>query len=363
MRGAGVTANLLRDSKRRVQVRAVYDPDRTVAANAVALWGQPALLCRSYQDAIRAPGVDWVLVFSPNAYHKQHILAVFAAGKHVFSEKPLATSLADCQAIYDAHQRSNRMFATGFVLRYAPIYRKARQLLESGALGRVLSIDANENIAPGHGGYIMINWRRHTKLAGPHLLEKCCHDLDLLNWFTQSLPARVAAFGGLDFFVPKNQGYLRKYGRQMFVSWLDPHGVDSPFTSDKDLCDNQVAILEYRNGIRVTFQATMSNAIPERRMYVSCTDGTLIVELYKSLLQYRRLGDKRPTVIDFAADGHGGGDDHIMKELFECMATGAAPKSGGDEGLESAVVALALDQAMRKRTVINLEPVWHKLRR
>ena len=56
-RGAGVTANLLRDSQHRVQVRAVYDPDRTVAAAAVAHWGQPARLCPSYQDAIRAPGV------------------------------------------------------------------------------------------------------------------------------------------------------------------------------------------------------------------------------------------------------------------------------------------------------------------
>ena len=363
-RSRGVTGNLLRDSEGNVKVVAVFDPDKKQSECAIKQWNSPdAAICDTYEEAINTPGVDWVMVFSPNAHHKEHILAGFAAGKNVFTEKPLATSIEDCQEIFEAHQKSGLLFATGFVLRYSKLYRKAKELITSGKLGKVLSIDANENITPAHGGYIMTNWRRHTDLSGPHILEKCCHDLDLINWFCDSLPSKIASFGDLDYFVPENNHYMDKYKEGTFDSWPDPHRKDTPFTADKDLMDNQVGIMQYRNGIRVMFQATMSNAIPERRMYFSCTEGTMIAELYSSTLRYKRIEDEGQTVIDFGADGHGGGDSFIMKELYETMSEGVAPKCSGDEGLESAVVALALDQAAQTNEMVDLEPIWKKLGR
>lgn len=363
-RGRGVSRNLLRDSENKVKILATYDPDKKQAERAKELWSSPdTLICNSYQDAINTPGVEWVLVFSPNAYHKEQILAAFAAGKHVFSEKPLATTIGDCQEIYNAHQKSGLMFMTGFVLRYSKLYLKVKEILTSGKLGKLLSIDANENITPAHGGYIMMNWRRHTSISGPHILEKCCHDIDLLNWFADSLPSKIAAFGSLDYFKPENEHHREKFGNEAFAAWDDPHRVPSPFTSDKDLKDTQVAIIQYRNGIKVQFQATMANAIPERRMYFSCTEGTMIAELYSSTLRYRCVGDEAEKVINFGADGHGGGDAFIMKDLYGCMVNATSPKSSGNEGLESAVTALVIDQAMCEEKVINLEPIWKKLER
>lgn len=363
-RGCGVTNNLLRDSGGNVKVLSVFDPDKEVAKNTIETWKSPyTKICDSYQEAIDAPGVDWVLVFSPNAYHKENIIYAFEAGKHVFSEKPLATSIEDCQAIYEAHQKSNLIFATGFVLRYAPIYRKAKEILESGKLGKILSMDANENIAPAHGGYIMRNWRRFTQFAGPHILEKCCHDLDLLNWFCESVPSKIASFGSADLFVPENEFLRDKYGHDTYAAWPDPHAVESPFTSEKDLMDNQVGIMEYRNGIKVQFQATMSNAIPERRMFFSCTEGTMIIELYSGILTYRQIGDEGTTVVDITGDGHGGGDSYIMKELYDTMVNGTEPKCSGNEGLESAVTALVMDQAAKTHSVVDLEPIWKQLNR
>lgn len=361
-RSRGVVNNLLKDSNRQVEIAALFDPDPDVATQAVEEWqAGDAAICDTYQQAIKTDGVEWVMVFSPNVYHKEQVIAAFEQGKHVFSEKPLATKVEDCQEIFDAHQRSGKMFATGFVLRYAPLYRKAKDILSSGKLGKIISIDANENITPGHGGYIMRNWRRLTKYAGPHILEKCCHDLDLINWFCDSVPTKVASFGGLDFFVPENERLREQYGDKTFMAWEDPHAVESPFTSDKDLKDNQISILEYRNRIRVMFQATMSNAIPERRMFFSCAEGTMIIELYSGMLKYRRIGDEGVTVIDVVGDGHGGGDSYIMKELYDTMVNGTSPKCSGDEGLKSAVVAIMLDEAANRGTVIDLEPIWQKL--
>lgn len=358
-----VVKNLLRDSGGAVRVVSAFDPDRTLLDETLRkIWeSSDALAASSAEEAIHAPGVDWVMVFSPNSCHRDHILAAFAAGKDVFAEKPLATTIDACKEISEAQRRSGRVFATGFVLRYAPIYRRAKELLDSGMFGRLLLIEGNENIAPDHGGYIMCNWRRLTKFAGPHILEKCCHDLDLINWFCGSLPSRVASFGGRDFFKPENNRLMEKYGEKTFKSWWDPHAQATPFTDDTDLMDNQVSIAEFRNRIRVTFTATMSNAIPERRLSFACAEGTMKLNLYSNIIRYRRLGDEGVTELNFSGDGHGGGDSYIMKELYETMSRGVPPKCSGGEGLRSAVFALALDRAACTGEIIDLEPIWKAL--
>lgn len=359
-----VVENLLKDSNRQVEIIAIYDPDTEVAKGALEKWESPnATLCDSWQQAVAFPGADWVMIFSPNCFHKEQILGAFAAGKHVFSEKPLATHIEDCQEIYEAHQKSGLLFATGFVLRYSLLYRKAKEILASGKLGKLLVLEGNENITPPHGGYIMCNWRRKTEMAGPHILEKCCHDLDLINWFIGSLPSKVAAFGNRDFFRPENQYLIDKYGKSKFISWWDPHRTETPFTDDTDLMDNMTTIAQFRNGVRVSFTATMSNTIPERRMRFNCTEGTMTLELYKGTLSWATLSAPAITTLDFTCDGHGGGDSYIMKELFETMTTGVAPKCSGNEGLESAVYALALDKAATSGEIFDLEPVWKSMGR
>jgi predicted dehydrogenase len=213
----------------------------------------------------------------------------------------------------------------------------------------------------------MKNWRRYTKYSGPHILEKCCHDLDLINWFCGSLPSKIASFGGRDFFVPENDHYMEKYrradGTTPFDGWKDPHGETSPFKSEKDIMDNQVAIMEYRNKIRVMFQATMSNAMPERRMYFSGTDGTMMAELYSGELHLQKINDEAVQVFRLVGGGHAGGDEIIMQEFYETISTGKIPKSSGVEGLESSVTAIAIEAAKDNMQVFDLEPVWKKLDR
>ena len=365
-RGTGVTRRLLQDSNGAVKVLACYDPDESQckASMSEAQWNSPdTVICKSYQEAIAYPGVEWVMVFSPNAYHKEHILEGFKQGKHVFTEKPLATKIADCEEIFEAHKKTNVLFATGFVLRYAPIYRKVKELLDSGDFGELVSIDANENIDPNHGTYIMRNWRRYTKEAGPHILEKCCHDLDLINWFVGSHVSKVASFGGRNIFLKKNKGFEKEYPNRFLNTWYDAHHIESAFDDDTDLMDNTVAIFEYRNGVRVQFEATMSNAIPERRMSFTCTRGNIVVELYSSMLKYQILNQNMVS-ISFGGDGHGGGDSYIMKELYEGpMTKGELPKCSGSEGLESAVLALSIDKAAKTGKVVDVEPTWKKLKR
>ena len=361
-RSKHVVGALLRDSKRNVEIVSVYDPDPNAVEDVLSFWDMPnARSCASYQEAINTPGVEWVMVFSPNVYHKEQVVAAFEAGKNVFSEKPLATTIDDCVAINEAHRKSGKLFATGFVLRYAPIYRKAKEILNSGMLGELISMEANENITPEHGSYIMRNWRRKTELAGPHILEKCCHDLDLIEWLTDSLPAKIMAFGGRDFFLPKNDDLFQYITPKIQGCWIDPHAIASPFTGDGDLMDNLISIAEFRNKVRVSFSCTMSNIIPERRMYFSCSKGTMRLDLYSATLSYATIDDGVVYTLDFRTDGHGGGDASIMKELYGTMTTGSLPKCSGTEGLRSAVYAIGIDQAAVSGKIVDMEPVWQEL--
>lgn len=360
-----VVRNLLEDAEGAVEIGAVYDPDCAVAEeSAVQCWKSPdAVICSSWEQALQS-NVDWGMVFSPNYAHKEEILAAFAAGKDVFSEKPLAITIEDCQAIYSEWKKSGRLFATGFVLRYSRIYRKAYELLHSGVLGKLVSVEANENIRPQHGGYIMSNWRRLTKYAGPHILEKCCHDLDLIEWFTDSIPSQVCAFHGHNFFTPENRELEAKYGKKAFICWWDPHRVETPFNADSDLHDNLMSIARFRNGVHVSFNYSMFSTIPERRMVFHGTQGTMRLDVYEKKLSWKNIGEQEVTSLEFSdCDGHGGGDSFIMKELFETMTTRVPPKCSGEEGLLSAVYALALDQSAMTGKIFDLEPVWASLGR
>ena len=128
-------------------------------------------------------------------------------------------------------------------------------------------------------------------------------------------------------------------------------------------CQRAMGTAVFRNGVQVSFCATMCNALPERRMRFNCSEGTIVLELYDRSIKYRRIGDEATHVIRYGADFHGGGDSHIMKELWTTMTEGVKPKCSGNEGLESAVFALGFDQSAREGKIIDLEPVWKKLNR
>tara|TARA_R100000027_G_scaffold37442_1_gene27543 strand:+ start:24604 stop:25779 length:1176 start_codon:yes stop_codon:yes gene_type:complete len=355
-----------------IQIRGGFDP--TCPEKIEKLLGVSnnpgGKIYSSYEEMLADPLIDWVMVGSPNKYHCEQIVAAFRAGKNVFTEKPLALHIEECREITKAQEESNCQLFMGFCMRYARLYSRAKEILSSGKLGQIISIDANENINPGHGAYIMTNWRRYKDLGGPHILEKCSHDLDLINWFTDSIPRRVAAFGGNDYFLPKNKDLL---DTDPAFTRLNDHWEPgtNPFTSEKTIEDNIVAILEYYNGVRTQFQATLSNTLPERRMYFHCTKGNLIIEQYSATLQYKALGDESPQLEqmgefhDAHLEGyqkvHADGDQLIMKDLAETIRTGQPVGCGRKEGLLGSVSALMVDEARQQGQVLDLSEVWNSL--
>jgi predicted dehydrogenase len=352
---------------RRLRVVGLFDPDARSIANAQKTLKSAPPVFDDYHKLVADPAVQWVMIASWNCFHSEQAVAALAAGKHVFCQKPLAISVEQCVAMQAAWRKAGRLFNMGFNLRYSPHYRKLKQIIDSGALGRIVSMEFNETLDFNHGGYIMGNWRRLRKNAGTHLLEKCCHDVDLTNWMIGSVATRVASFGGLNFFRPENVGQIArvgkdKGGREAFSSW---GGIDplNPFTSDKDIIDNQVAILEFANGVRASFHTNCQSAIPERRMYINGTEGALRADVLAGTIELKRIGfdTTLENVSTDGSGGHGGGDEVLAVELADTMINGTPPMVSLPEGVKSAVTCLAIDDALDTGKVVDVRPYWAKV--
>lgn len=351
----------------RIELHAICDPNPDAAKLAREQLGAEPKVVADYHDLVKDPDLDWVFVGSWNKDHATHAIAALDAGKNVFCEKPLATTLDDCLRVRDAIARSGRTFCFGLVMRYSPHYQKVHELLAGGQIGRLVSFEFSEALEYFHGGFIFGNWRRRTEVAGSHMLEKCCHDLDLANWMTGSLPVRVASFGGRNIYTPENAHLLtdsgtdKATGKASYRKWFDPNGVD-PFTADGDLLDNQVVILEYANGTRATFHTNTNAAIPERRMYLLGTEGTLRAEAYSRTIELQRIGEgeSRQTHSVPAPGTHAGGDAILAPHLAAMLLEGKQPRAGIHEAITSAAVAFAIDQAQTTGQVVDLRPIWRR---
>lgn len=359
-----VNAVIQRDE--RLKVIALHDPHEGSIDQTKKLVGGSPAVCSTYEELISMPDVDWVMIASWNCHHCEQTVAAFEAGKHVFCQKPLATSTEDCIAMFDAWKRSGKSFTIGFSLRYSPLYRDLGKVIADGVVGDIISLEFNETLEFNHGGYIMGDWRRRREYAGTHLLEKCCHDIDLVNWMVGSMAVKVSSFGGLNFFKPKNAHHMEHLGKNergdnAFQSWPGLHRMN-PFTSDKDIFDNQVAILEFANGVRASFHANCCAGIQERRMYIIGTEGAVIADLVTGRIEHKRVGWDTELVVvrDYVTEGHGGGDEVLADELVDTMKNGTPPAASFEEGLKSAITCFAIDEAADTNQVVDVRPYWEQ---
>lgn len=364
MRLQGLLDKLLKEHP-WIKVVAINDPNKDAVKSCLDKYNSDAKVYDDYNDLVKDPDVKWVFIGSWNIFHREQAIAALDAGKDVFCEKPLATNLEDCLAIKEAWEKSGRIFFIGFTLRYAPLYQKLRKLLDEKAIGDIISMEFNETLDFNHGGYIHRDWRRQTKYAGTHLLEKCCHDVDLVHWMVDSLPTKVASFGGTDFFTPENKKHMDRVGpnpadgKEAFCAWPCNHHPD-PFTGEKDIVDNQIAIIQFANNVRTTFHTNCCAGIPERRMYILGTEGCIRGELYTATLELQRYGWDEPRSMwkPGAADGHGGGDTILCDQIAHAIKNNEQPFSSLTEGLKSAITCFAVDKAMETQQVVDLNDMW-----
>ena len=311
---------------------------------------------------------DLFFVGSPNKFHLEHIQAGLEADvPHIFTEKPVVVTIEETMELgrlLQKHGGSSRLMV-GLVLRYSQHMVDLRAAIADGALGDIVSLEANEHIGPYHGAFFMRDWRRMEGNSGGFMLEKCCHDLDIYNMVTGSRPSRVASFGGRKSFVPAHAPTSNAETEIFHVKKSIWDSVDDPFHSDGDIIDFQTAILEYETGASLAFHTNLNVPDEHRRFCVMGAKGMAEGDFVRGFLKVTRrdgtiYADNDYTQGDKVQLGAHYGADHMMVSDLAAYLRGQTknlPVSIVD-ALEAGVAALALDQARSTGQIVDLSATW-----
>lgn len=297
---------------------------------------------------------DVVAIATQDVDHAEHAIACMEAGYDLLLEKPIANTLEDCMAIYEASVRLQRKVIVCHVLRYTPFYQKIKEIVESGDLGDIITVNMSENVGFYHQAHSFVRgpWR-NEKEACPMILAKCCHDLDILRWIVGERCEMISSFGDLSFFkeenAPANSAnycsdcrcesciYRAKklYGdykwmRGYFCCEIENDQianealVHSPydrcvFRCDNDVVDHQVSIFHFNKNITAMHTMTAFSKEIYRDIKIHGTKAELYGVMEKSVLELRVFGGET-IYYDFKdieiSGNHGGGDNGLMHNLF-----------------------------------------------
>ena len=225
-RGTHLLRNMVRVPG--VQVVAVCDIVEERQNQAAQIVGEKGAQPRKWSDFRKMldeqKDIDAVVLATPDWTHKDFDIAILEVGKHLYAEKPLALTPADCKAVFQAAERARGIFQVGFQLRHDPARSAAEAFIHKGGLGKVLMCHGMR-----HGGDLPrgIPWYFDRTKCGDIVVDQGIHILDLFTWAIGSHPVRAMGSGGINLFVN------------------DPPG--------RTVMDNYNLVLEYPGDVRVNF--------------------------------------------------------------------------------------------------------------
>lgn len=327
---------------------------------------------------LRDDAVDCVFITLPDHLHKAAAEGAFRAGKHVYLEKPVATTAADAQAILAAWRTSGRILQLGYVLRAAPFYQAVRNVVRQGRIGPVRIVSLSEQLSVAHGASFMRRWHAQASRSGGLMVHKSCHDLDLACWLLDSRPRSVSSVGGSDTFrrpapapfcsqceerAACSYADTGRYERRSAPERADPtaFGLDRcVFGLDKEIVDNQVVTFEMENRARGSyFLAMQGPRRSERRITLIGDDGRLdgIFEDRRFTVTFTDAG-REPMVWNAGRQGqgsHGGGDSAtVIRFLNACAGRAGPPIKKVSDAMAGLVFALAAERARTSGNVVRL---------
>ena len=360
---------------------------------------------------------DAVINGTGDADHVPTTLPLLKLGYDVLLEKPFAVSLREMEQLAAAAAAGSSRVMICHVLRYAPFYAAVKKHILAGDLGEIMSITTAEHVSYHHyaGVFVRGRWHRYTEGHSSFLMQKCCHDLDLITWFMSGIaPKRVSSLGSLSYFTrrhaPENSGSyclvdcpcekeclysVRKLMLDHDDLWIhylmpelayidhDRKEVEAAlrdtgrpcgrcvFKSDNDLVDRQHVSIEFENGVIATHELVGGTSRPMRKIHIVGSAGELygIFDDQKysicSPAPEREIGEEF-VVREFslqdqgdvsgASDGHGGADELLPYDFVSLVRN--EPCSISCTLLEDSInghrIGFAADQAMREHRVIEL---------
>ena len=173
----------------------------------------PEYLDTQFDRMIKEQQPDAVVVTTKDCFHDKYIVRALALGCDVITEKPMTIDEKKCQRIIDAVKRTGRKVRVTFNYRYSPPRTQVKEILMSGTIGRILSVDFQWLLNTSHGADYFRRWHREKKNSGGLMVHKATHHFDLVNWWISGNPVEVFAMGARRFYGAAS-GMAEKYKLQ-----------------------------------------------------------------------------------------------------------------------------------------------------
>ena len=317
-----------------------------------------------YKELLKRKDIDCVVITSPDWAHEEQAVAAFEAGKHVFLEKPVAITVSGAERVLNARDKADKILLIGFVLRYVRLFKKMKKVIEEGLIGELKTGWVLHSVAMGSDWYFH-DWHGLMENTGGLLLQKGSHDFDIINWVVNSKIKKVSAFGSRDFFGGEKSNDLQCPNcaeRRTCSEFTEKNRMRKKcaFRQEVDVLDNHQVIVEYQNGVKMSYMECHYTPDDNREFTFIGTKGKLKLDFANDMIEVRlRHGmyDSEEKIVFknlLSGEGHGGGDKLILNDLINSLSTGKQPLAGGEEGMEAIRVGLMAHQSINEGKVIEM---------
>ncbi|TFE24704.1 Gfo/Idh/MocA family protein [Cohnella luojiensis] len=403
--GAGLRGQIYTDyaldHPEEMQLVAVADPNPDRRKKFQDRHGIAEELCfADWRELLAQPKLaDAVFVCTQDKMHYEPTMQALDAGYHVLLEKPMSPDPRECIEMGEKAKSRGLIFSICHVLRYTNFFGTLKRLLDEGAIGRLMSIQHNENVAYWHQAHSFVrgNWRNSAE-SSPMILAKSCHDMDILLWLAGTDCVRLSSFGALSYFKAENapQGAPKRctdgcpvadtclyYAPNVYLteqdSWMAWAISDDPsydarlkalqegpygrcvYHCDNDVVDHQVVNMEFANEVTAVFTMTAFTQDCTRTLKLMGTTGEIRGAMEKNEIEIIRFGSDKPEIISLEVagghQGHGGGDGGLIRDFVNLAREGGKRNglTSASASVQSHLMAFAAEKARVERSVIDMK--------
>ena len=341
--------------------------------------GPAAFATRDYRELLARGELDGVIICTPDKFHEEHAVAALEAGHHIYLEKPMAITTGGSDKICAAAERNGRKLMMGFPLRYSPIVKRAKELIDEGVLGDVKAIWMRHFVGYGSDFYFH-DWHSLRENTNSLLLQKASHDLDVMHWLADSYTEAAAGFGGLDLFGgdrPDDRDCNATCEEREHCAEAQPladrFGLPYPrrqcaFRKEVDIEDNLVVSLKLANGVKGAYLQCNFSPDSERNYAVIGTEGRLEINLHQNSIRLLRRPhnqafeeiDRHSSVVEIDPESlkgdHGGADPKIARGFLDYLLRDIPPRATMLDGRMSVAAGCAATDSIRLGGVQDVPP-------
>lgn len=331
-----------------------------------------------YNELLQRKDIDGIIITSPDYVHEEQAIATLEAGKHLFLDKPLAITLDGAKRVIEAKHRSERILIVGFVLRYDKLYMKMKELINSGIIGEVKTGWVLHSVGSS-SDWFFHDWHGKMENTGGLLLQKGCHDFDIINWVVKSNAKKIVATGSKDFFIGEKHNTLicqeciekntcseAIIDKEINLEQIDSGKLDvfynqwrnqCSFREEIDVLDNHQVVIEYENGVIVSYMENHYTPDDNREYIFIGTKGKLKLDdaAGKITVQLRtNSSDRKEEIVydnSFLGQWHGDGNKYILEDFVQAMKSGKQPAADTNVGYAALEIALTAHASIRDKEI------------